>query len=380
MKPVSILVLSDAGVAGRELLARRDVELGWALNVKEAIAAIERRRPRVVLTREELALELLSKGRPLIARVPVVILLERDGWGRRADYFAQGATALVSAKSLGRILEAVTELTGLQSRYAPRVPYPEVVDVSLMGTKVYLEATELGTSGIAVRDLPPARVGDRVEVGLVMMDPPMVVSGLVVRSHVARSGAVTEIAFNGLDDDERGRIEAFVTRERGRWASFPDPVGLTSDLSGGTFTLDLMGALGDASAKPDRWVELLEQRMRSDGETRVPRWLARVERDLSEIERRSVLGQPAPAFARAAVEIRIDVARAQAALLDASSIRESCELALDFCRSLAVEAEGSALEILGQVPEIRAGVLSQVYGWTVSAQVGADHGSAAASA
>lgn len=365
MKSVSILVLSDAGAAGRELLARRDVDLGWALTVDEALAAIETRRPRVVLAREDLAVDLLERGKALLVRVPVVILLDPSGWAKRATYFAAGATALVSAGSLGRILEAVTELTGLSTRYAPRVPYPDVVDVSFMGSSIFLEALELGTSGLSIREFPPARVGDRVEVGLVMMDPALTVSGMVVRSYVSRRGAITEVAFNALDDEERATLEAFVKGERARREPLPDPVGLTSDIAGGTFTLDLFDALGESSAAPDRWVQLLAERLASDEEVRAPKWLVRVERDLTEIERRAALGEKVPAFAKAALSMRVDVARAQAAMLDARSIQESCELALDFCRSLAVDAQGSPMPHLAQVPDIRAGVLSQIYGWTV---------------
>lgn len=367
MKPISILILSDAGPAGRELLARRDVELSWALSPDEARAVLERRRPRVVLTREEFTLSFLKDNKALLDRVPVVVLLDGDGWERRDQYFSAGATALVSSTSLPRILEAVTELTGLPTRYAPRVPYPEVVDVSFSGTKLYLEAMEIGASGISIRDFPPARVGDRVEIGLVMMDPPHVLSGMVVRAHVGRSGAFTEVAFNGLDEAERAYLDAFVDQERARSAAFPEPVGLSSDIVGGTFTLDLFNAFGDAQ-DTGRWVDLLRQRIESDDEVRVPKWLLRVARDLTAIERQAIVGGDVPAFALAAVEMRVDLARAQAALVDAVALRESCELGLDFCRSLAVDARDCAPPFLAQVPEIRAGILTQIYGWTMTEQ------------
>lgn len=367
MKPVHILVISDAGAAGRGLLARRDVELGWALTVDEAVRAIERRRPRVVLTREEHAQAFMRAAPDLIARVPVVVMLDPGGWERRPEYFALGATALVDAASEAKILEAVTELTGLPTRFAPRVPYPEVVDVSLQGAKLYLEAAELGTSGLAIREFPPARVGERVEVGLVMMDPPMVVSGMVVRNYIGRTGPLTEVAFNALDAEEFQRLEDFVEAQINQSQDFPEPVGLTSDLVGGTFTLDLFASLGDHAGELDPWVELLAERQSAHGDgMRAPKWLVRVERELSEVERRVLRKEDAPAFARAALELRIDLARAQASL-QADSVRESCELGLDFCRALATDAERERPEWRAQVAEIRAGILSQIYGWTVGA-------------
>lgn len=366
MKPVHIMVISDAGAAGRGLLARRDVELGWALTVDEAVRALERRRPRVVLTREEHARAFLRAAPDLLARVPVVVLLEPSGWERRPEYFALGVTALVDARSEPKILEAVSELTGLPTRFAPRVPYPEVVDVSLQGSKLYLEAVELGTSGLALRDFPPARAGERVEVGLVMMEPPMVVSGMVVRNYIGRTGPLTEVAFNALDDTEHARLAEFVAEQQNRSQDFPEPIGLTSDLTGGTFTLDLFSSLGEAGEQLDPWMELLADRQSSRGDSmRAPKWLLRVERELSEVERRVLRGDEAPAFARAALELRIDLARAQANL-QADSVRESCELGLDFCRALATDAERERPEWRAQVAEIRAGILSQIYGWTVT--------------
>lgn len=366
MKPVSILILSDAGAAGRELLARRDVELSWALSVAEACAALERRRPRVILAQESLAGSFMKAARNLLERVPVVVLVSAEGWERRAGHFAAGATALVSGSSMPRILEAVTELTGLPSRHAPRAPYAEVVDVSIMGSKMYLEAVELGPGGIAIRDFPPARVGDRVEVGLVMMEPPLVLAGMVVRSRVGRSGAVTEVAFSA-DDKERAVVASFVDAQRAHRAPLPDPIGLSSDLTGGTFTLDLFQTAGDQETA-DRWIQMLGERMQGKDEIRIPKWLERIERELSEIERRVLAGARSPNFARAALEMRVDLGRVQANLQDAASLRESCDLALDFCRSLAVETEGLSSDLLAQVPDIRAGILTQIYGWTMGGE------------
>lgn len=363
MKPVSILILCDAGAAGRELLARRDVELGWALSVPEAVEAMERRRPRLVLVREEMAMAFLSRAKSFLQRVPVVVLLEGASWDRRSDYFAAGATALVSAASRARIFECITELTGLSTRFAPRVGYSEVVDVGIAGARLYLEAIELGASGIGLRDFPPSRTGEQVEIGLVMMDPPLTVSGMVVRTYVGRRGPVTEVAFNGLDEAERNRLEAYVSEQLHRVETLPDPVGLTSDILGGTFTLDLLDAFGPEADTPDRWMDLMAERMRVDSEVRAPRWLQRVERELTEVERRALMGLEAPSFARAAVAMRVDLARSQASLEDPESLRESCALALDFCRSLAMDDTGARSGYLGYVSEIRAGILGQIYGW-----------------
>lgn len=357
------MIVVDAGAAGRDLLVRRDVELGWALNLPEAQAALERRRPRIVIARAESVHELMKGGQRLLERVPVVVLLSETHWATRERYFDVGATALVSLDSKARIMEAISELTGLPTRYAPRVPYPEVVDIGLLGSRMYLEATELGITGVSIRDFPPSRTGDLVEVSLVMMEPALNLSGMVVRSYIGRQGPVTEIAFNALNAQERAALEAFVSAEASRSAMFPEPVELTSDLSSTTFTLDLFQAMGSGSGL-EQWLHILRQRQLSDTEVRAPKWLVRVERELSDLERWVVAGRKCPAFAHAALEMRIDLARAQASIVGANSLKESCELALDFCRTLTTDAASSPASQLAYVPEIRAGILSQIYGWT----------------
>ncbi len=368
MKRISILVCSDAGAAGRNLLARRDVELQWALTAKEAVAALARKKPRMVLAREEFILPLLQSSSQLLRRVPVVVLLDHDGWTRRAEYFAAGATALVSAQSDSRIMEAVCELTGLPTSHAPRIPYTEVVDVNYMGDQFFLESVDLGSTGMSIRDFPPARTGDRVEAGLVMMEPTLVVSGMVIRSYLEHGSSVTAITFNALDGQERATLQHVVEQERRKLAPMPEPVGLTNDLSG-TFTLDLFQAVAQGQEEADRYVKMLRSVFypSSDGQgPKVPRWLARVGRSLTEVEQRALLGQETPAFALAAIEMRIDLARSRAVSLTEVPAAEECELALDFCRSLATDADAAAPEDLAQVSQIRAALLRSVYGASVA--------------
>ncbi len=359
MNPISILVLTDAGAAGRELLLRRDLDLGWALTVEEALAALERRRPRVLVTREHLVAALFERGRSLLSRVPVVVLLEPDGWDRRGELFSLGATALASAASPARIFEAIAELTGIGTRYAPRAPYTEVVDVSFLGSRLFLEAAELGPSGVSIREFPPAQRGDRVEVGLIMLEPPLTVFGMVTRCQVGRSGSFTEVAFNALDDGERAQLERFVIEARRASAPLPEPVGLSEDLEAGTYTLDLFDSVPGGEAKG--WIELLR---RHRGGTRLPRWLGRVDRELAPVERRVVAGVSAPPFARATLETRVELAHAHAFGLDEAHLSQLWRRAVDLCRALAACDSEVSEEHRAQIPEIRAGILARVYGWT----------------
>src|SRR4051812_31800323 len=108
----TILVLGDAGAVGGDLLRRAEIEILWALSVTEALAVQRRVGPPVCIVREPFAAELLRSRSPT-RNLPAIVLLDPGGWAQRDEYFALGATALVQATSGERILEALSELTGL---------------------------------------------------------------------------------------------------------------------------------------------------------------------------------------------------------------------------------------------------------------------------
>ncbi|MEO1339141.1 MAG: hypothetical protein AAFV29_26095, partial [Myxococcota bacterium] len=102
--------------------------LRWALTLDEAKAVFAADPPRLVLARETMADDVLSH---LPSGLPAVVLLEPDGWSRRERYAQAGATALVRANNRERILEAVSELTGLAFRVHPRIRLDKQVSVSV---------------------------------------------------------------------------------------------------------------------------------------------------------------------------------------------------------------------------------------------------------
>jgi len=175
---------------------------------------------------------------------------------------------------------------------------------------------------------------------------------------------VTGFAFNAISDDERAMLLDEIDRKRRALAPLPEPVGLTTDLSGSTYTLDLFTAMqGESSNR--RYHDILRQLLDAGediGAVRSPRWLRRVGRHLTELERRALTGRPAPEFALAALDMRIDLARSRAFNLQATPTQKEVDLCLDFCRSLAIDAIDSGCEDLAQVPPIRADLLREVYG------------------
>lgn len=364
MKSIRILVCADAGAAGRDLLARRDVLLEWALTPEEAVAALQGGPPDVILAREDFVLTLLRHGRKVVQGTPVIVLLESDGWERRDAFFEAGATALVRASNRERILEALSELTGLSTSVHPRVPYGDVVDVGIGGERRFYEAVELSSSGISVRDLPAVELGTIVDVTLVMMDPPYTFSAMVIRQQPDRHGRLSSLAFNAISDDERAMLLDEIAHKRRALEPLPEPVGLTTDLSGSTYTLDLFTAMQGESSNA-RYHRILMELLEAGEDmiqVRSPRWLRRVCRHLSELERRALTGGPAPEYALAALDMRIDLAHSRAFNLRAVPSQKEVDLCLDFCRALAVDSLDSDVEDLAQVAAIRAELLREVYG------------------
>lgn len=361
-RSLRLLICSDAGAAGRDLLARRDVALEWALTPEEAVAAVQRRLPHAVIAREEFALSFLRHT--TLRNIPVVILLEQDGWERRQVYFDAGATVLVQAGNRERIMEALSEVCGLSTPNYPRIPYADVVDVELDGDHQLLESVELSVTNLTVRDFPAVPIGSVCKVTFVMLEAPISMTALVTRHQPDLAGSITGLAFNAISDEERRTLLELIESKTRALDPLPDPVGLTADLSGSTYTLDLFTAMQGESDN-DGYHHILRELMSAGDDlsgVQAPRWLKRVRRHLTELEERALTTGQAPDYAMAALDMRIDLARSRAALMmDVPSPKE-VELCLDFCRALAIDSIESDLRDLAQVAEIRAALLREVYG------------------
>ncbi len=359
-----ILVACDAGAAGRELLTRRDLDLGWALTASEAKAWMKAATPDVVLTREEIATEVLAAAKALRHPPACVVLLDPDGWDRRSTYFEGGATGLVQASNRARILEAVSNLTGLAFASHKRVPFRDVVEVSWRGETHLLETRDLSVSGVAVGGMESAVIGERIRVAFVMAEPQVVVDGVVVRRGREEGEHVVGVSFCDVDARSRAGLEGIIEAEAANLPVIPEPVSMTTDLAG-TFTIDLNTAMAASRRPEEGFRDMLEKSADSrDGEgPRLPRWLARVEKSLTRVERLALRGGE-PRFASDAVNARIRIERARARLDGHGPTHDDCKAVLEISRNLASEAAMAPSEVLADVPNIRAALLLGVYGAT----------------
>lgn len=362
-KPVSILVCGNAGVVGGDLLRRRDILTYWALNADEAAAVVSRVRPKVALVREEHALSLLAVASRW--RTPVVVLLEGDGWARRDEYFLAGATALVQASAGARILEAVAELANVTFAKQARVLYETTVEVQIAGQSRLLETVNLSASGVCIAGIEALEQGLGARITFPLLDPPLTVEGLVVRTHNDGLRDLAGIAFvnpaSAVEDRLRAIVAAEIARDERADLTVQVPVHADPIME----ALDHVG-LGGADAVDALKAKLRDLHLESKRDNEMhkkarPRPASATGRDidhaLSPGERALVLGEPSPEWAPLALDTRLKlhVERKQNGAPSARTVQD----ALTLCRTLG---EGAGTEAaMVEASAVRASLLRDVY-------------------
>lgn len=361
-RTVGVLVCGNGGAVGRELLRRPELDLHWALTVAEAMAVIDRIRPKAVLARESIArdlLEALPKN-----RVPIVVLLETDGWDRRDEYFVAGATALVQATAAERILEALSTLTGLTFSRNPRADVESVVEVFVQGEDRLLETVNVSTSGVCIKGFPQTGIGAGTTVRFVMEDPPFEVPAVVVRCFVHAGLEAAGLAFVDPTAQVSMRLQAMVDAVIARSDRPTIPVELPDEL------LQTMTGL---PVVPDDVREALTRRIAGSGSVPLPEWMERAAGDLTKVERDALRGKDVPKWANAAVDLRISLCRTRS-VVKGNLPSGVVEKALGACKALAQRAENEPPEILCQVTRVRASILRELYSTDKTPRIGAIEG------
>lgn len=353
-----VLVVCDAGDAGRDLLTRRDLELAWALTADEAEATLKALKPDLVLVREPLAAEVLAYAKDLKKLVPVVVLLEPDGWANRRGYQDAGAAALVQASARGRILEAVGALTGRTFPQHVRVPFTEFVEVQTAGGSKLVETVDISYTGMGLRYLPEAYLGQEVRVCFDGLNPPITVEGMVIRV----ADEVVGVNFQEQSPEMQARLRRLVDAQNARFPLPEMPEGLTVDLNG-TFTMELLASGGPEHAGDQGFRRMLKDAVLEGKPSREgwPRWLVNLEAHLTPLERRCFRDEPMMSPASAAIDLRIMLARMRLEAPDAFPSRALAQQVLDFSRMLEGHSDGEAVRDLADVATIRAHLLRAVY-------------------
>lgn len=353
-----VLVVCDAGAAGRDLLVRKDLELMWALTAEEASACLKQAHPELVLVREAMAAEVLSYARSLDQPPSVMVLLEPDGWANRQGYLKLGASALAQSSGRERILEGVSELTGRTFPDHIRVPFTEFVDVHCAEASHLAETVDMSSTGIGLRYLPDAEIGVAVRVQIDSLDPPLSLPAMVIR----RSPEVVGLRFLELSAEVQARLNHLVDVQTARFPPPEMPEGLTVDLAG-TFTMELFEC-GTFDLDGDRKFKTMLSHAVLEGQTtrdNWPRWLVNLESKLTPLERRDFANDPLTHPASAAVDLRIMLARTRTEEPYTFPTPQIVQQVLDFSRLLE-DFEGAPEADLADIASLRGQLLRAVYG------------------
>lgn len=353
-----LLIVCDAGNAGRDLLVRKDFDLAWALSPEEARASAERRRPTAVIVREALAAEVLAQLAPM--GLPILVLLEPDGWANREGYLQAGATALVQSSARARILQAVAEMTGRPFPEHARVPFAEFVEVD-DGRGVHMvETVDMSNTGMGLRYLPDVEVGNSVRVIMDHLQPPLSLPAVVIRA----DGDTVGLRFTDLEGELEARVKRLVDTQTARFPAPEMPEGLTVDL-GGTLTMELFTVSGTEDGQSDAFFRrMLGRAVHEGAESREgwPRWLVNIEARLTELERKAYPLDPSQSHASAAIDLRIMLARTRAQNPETFPSRPLAQRVLDFSRLLEMHIDGEDSASLSDVTLMRGQLLRAVYG------------------
>ncbi len=361
-----ILVCPNAGVIGSTLVRRRDLELCWALTSNEAAAVLSRTRVDLALLRE-------SHAKPILDSQPVstqddrtrfAVLLEEDGWSRRDHWISMGATAVVSARMRRELEAVISELTGLAFSRHLRAPIAKVVRVTSGSFDATLETHDLSISGVSVIDLPPGKLGSAVRVRFDFL--PNALSALVVRYFAAHDRPAAGLSFLEVTDEERAMLEhavkdANVRARAERPPEFGDAIGEEFGPPTGEFDTPSMTA-ELPKRPPVPAVDMVRSILAGASVEGGPPWLVDLAKELTDSEKKEALGEPAPPWARKALEGRLKVHAARSRAGDRNLSRSEFRETFELCETLAKVAAGAPNEQLLEVTEVRSGLLRGLYG------------------
>jgi hypothetical protein len=303
--------------------------------------AVAKRVPLdLVITSDPFALEFLEAQRPMTRRSPTIVLAGSDT--KKEAYEGSGATALVAGNDTPRVIEAISELTGLAFRSYPRASLQTVVDVRVKDQSYFLYTSDLSASGVCIKDFPHAKYGDRATIQLDLFDPPLVAEAMVVRVYHRGDGHHTGLSLAGLSDADRARLSRFVEKEmRAR----PSPPSL--ELSAGERTMDLMAAVEVKEGWIDDYLAML------GGSAELPAWLAHVSTTMTGTER-AAAKSGSPDWAAKGLRLRVELARRAIS----AEGRLDTKRIVRFCHGLAqATAKAERPEELVDATELRAALL-----------------------
>jgi hypothetical protein len=358
-EPVSILICRDAAMAGRTLLARRDLRVRWALTVPEAESVIRWTKCAVCVAREPLAKPVLQASAQADRKVATIVLLEPDQWSSWREYFEAGATSVLQVSATDQLLDAMSDATGLTFRTAPRIAFKNEVRFALGEEGGAWKALNLSATGISIVEFPPYALGSEVDLAIELGGKRYEFNAIV--SQILRVGSrrVVGLAFRELSPELLTNIEEVIRAELKRSRLGSEPVEEFDSLDESTMLALRSSTVGGDSLALMR---ALTSNGKVQGADAAASWLIAACNALSPNEVAAVRNpQTAPQWAQDALLARLRVyeirARAGSGAVKDADMREIFGL----CQRLAESADGADEHSLVQVANIRAEILRALY-------------------
>jgi hypothetical protein len=368
---VPILVCGNAGPVGGDLLRRRDISIHWALSVPEAIAVLAKVNPPVCIVLEQHA-EALLAAKPAEATTRFISLVANPTPESTQKQQELGATLVVQISVAERILEAISELTGLAFAQHPRVLFRSPISIEIPDEEtVQLETVNLSASGLCVKGLSPAAQGKSVRVR-VHLDAELTSNAIVVRCFEQEGTPMAGLCFTDLSAEEHTRVEKFVEREL---FHHPESTSTVLALEFGAeipvveaprrpadvAMAELKAHLREVHLESKR-DEMLHQPRKSSAPPPMHPAPAKKpfdESKLSAPERASMRGDPAPAWAEPALKarLRLDLDKKERGKLTHDAVHD----VLVVCRDMGSSVAESDMAALVEVTTTRAALLKEIY-------------------
>lgn len=373
-----ILIVGDPGPAGEPLLARSDLGVLWASRAEEAVVILELMAPKICIISPSIGRQNAQvlfgalKEHPDVPCVVLVAPLERPNV---PPGMSPGSVTVIPVDQVDAILGQVSLRTRLPFARDARAAIKLPVLVAVYGERHRLESVNISASGIALKGFPRTAIGTQVQLAMELPSGPFVAAARLVR--FSQGTDVAGLEFVDLPPEQRERVAAMVRNyfTRACAPSLVAPVhgdrrlntqDLFDDLTG---DVEASAALRTADVGlPPRDPDDVEATADEIAALRAvltgappassgaPAWLARIAIDLTPFEVDVVNGSVAPDWARAALQMRVRLARFR--LSGKTKLTEG--LALDAYRvflKLAEIARTQPAQAVRHIAKIRASIL-----------------------
>ena len=347
-KRPKILICGDAGAVGPELIRRQDLQILWALSVKEAQAVLWKVQPEVCLMEEEFAHSILAVAPETDGTV--YLILEKEKYPRTIRAIDQAAYVPATDGSL--ILGAIAKAIGLKFSQQPRVKADIEVEITCGDFTGILQTTDVSLSGLSVKGFPEAPSTDLATLRFVSSHAIEPVNAVLIRTF-GEDDKSAAFRFEDLDQDNFLYLRSIVSDGLDEVVE-PEPVNTRALMKKKLFTSP------DEEVVTEEEKEHLFALLENDlvPTKNCPEWITRLGKSLTQTERSVAQGESGPNWVESSLNLRAACEKLDLAERVPGSLRN---LVLSFCRSLTTRGAEYSDDVIVDVTAVRGSLIGQVF-------------------